>query len=192
MLSNAGEPAGGSVFYGSDLWIAQPFETGNISDGYTLNLCLVLGGAFSSSLSIYSDNNGTPANSLGLGGIALSASTTYWIVATASTPAQTSGLFSSSWSYASDNNYSSSSDNWSINPTFDLSTDGSNWTSYATHSPFQFTITSTPVPEPSTCSLAGLGLAIIFICGKSRIFPISSVAKKLTRQYLHSKVPASP
>src|SRR5258708_22332370 len=99
MLSNASEPAGGSFFYGSDLWIAQSFEIGNISDGYTLNLCLISGSAgFSSSLSIYSDNNGTPANSLGLGGISLSPSSTYWIVATASTPAQSSGFFSSSWS----------------------------------------------------------------------------------------------
>jgi hypothetical protein len=167
MLSNGSEPAGGSVFYGSDLWIAQPFETGNISDGYTLGLCLISGsGAFSSSLSIYSDNNGTPENSIGLGGLALSPSTTYWIVATASTPAQSSGFPSCSWSYASDNNYSSSSDNWSINPTFDLSTDGSNWASYATHSPFQFLIVSTPVPEPSTCSLTGLGFATIFLCRK--------------------------
>ena len=168
MLSNAGEPAGGIVFYGSDLWIAQPFETGNISDGYTLGLCLFSGsGGYSSSLSIYSDNNGTPENSIGLGGLALSPSTTYWIVATASTPAQSSGFPSYSWSYASDNNYSSSSDNWSINPTFDLSTDGSNWTTYATHSPFQFTIVSTPVPEPSICSLAGFGLATILLCRKS-------------------------
>jgi hypothetical protein len=178
MLSNAGESSGGTVFYGSDLWIAQSFETGNMSDGYTLDLCIISGsGGFSSSLSIYSDNNATPGSSLGVGGIALSPSTTYWIVATASTPAQSSGFPSYSWSYASDNNYSSSSDNWSINPTFDLSTDGNNWTSYATHSPFQFTVTSTPVPEPSICSLAGLGLAAILLCRKSRTRPISSVPK---------------
>jgi hypothetical protein len=192
-LSNSGEPAGGSVFYGSDLWIAQSFETGNISGGYTQGLSLIAGsGGFSSSVSIYNDNNGIPGNLLGVAGITLSPSATYWIVATASTPAQSSGFPSYYWSYASDNNYSSSSDNWSINPTFDLSTDGSNWTSDATHSPFQFTITATPVPEPSICSLAGLGLATILLCRKSRTFPISSAAKKLTRQYLHSKVPVSP
>jgi len=163
-LSNSGEPTGGTLFYGSDLWIAQSFETGNIPDGYTLNLLLMEGsGGFSSSFSVYSDNNGIPGNALGASGITLSSSTTYWADATASTPAQSSGFPSYNWNYASDNDYSSSSDNWSINPTFDLSTDGSSWTSYATHSPFQFAVSATPVPEPSICTLAGLSLATILL-----------------------------
>jgi hypothetical protein len=168
-LSNFGEPVGGAVFYGSNAWVAQSFETGAASDGYILSAPTGIGGsgAFSSELYFYSDNNGTPGNSLGGIGITLSPSTIYWFVATASTPIQTTGFPSLYWNYASDNNYSSE-DNWSLQPTFALSSDGVNWTPDTSHSPFLVSINAMPAPEPSCFALAGLALAgILFFRRKS-------------------------
>jgi len=167
-LSNLGEPVGGTVFYGSNAWVAQSFETGAAASGYILSEPTGIGGtgAFSSELYFYSDNSGTPGNSLGGIGIALSPSTIYWFVATASTPMQASGFPSLSWNYATDNNYSSI-DNWSLQPSFALSSDGVNWMPDTSHSPFLVSINATSAPEPSCFALVGLAfVGILFFCRK--------------------------
>jgi hypothetical protein len=158
-LSNSGEPAGGSVLYGSDAWIAQSFETGTAPDGYLLNGAIFFDGsaALTSELSFYSDNNGVPGVGLGGSGIILSPFTIYWFVATASDPSQSSGglqVFPKTWNYATDSNYSSS-DNWSLLPVFALSGDGLNWTTETSHGPFQLAFNGTPAPEPSVLTFAG-------------------------------------
>jgi hypothetical protein len=166
-LSNSGEPSAGNVLYGNDSWIAQSFETGTGLDGYILTGIIGINGsaAPTSELSFYSDNNGVPGVDLGGVGITVAPSTIYWFVATASEPAQGSGqmnVFPKYWNYASDANYTSS-DGWSINPTFAISSNGANWLRDASHAPFEFTISGSPVPEPEITALAGLGLAIMFL-----------------------------
>jgi hypothetical protein len=162
-LSNSGEPVGGSVFYGSDAWIAQSFETGNAPDGYLLNGPTLFAGfaAPTSELSFYRDNNGVPGAALDGQAIILSPSTIYWFVATASEPSQSSGglqVFPKSWNYAADSNYSSDN-NWSLLPVFALSSNGLNWTTETTHGPFQFALSGIPAPEPSVLAFTGIFLS---------------------------------
>lgn len=111
-LSNLGEGRFTGVTLENGQWLAQPFKTGTASAGYNLDSIQVLvasevqrgsihdTGSFN--FFLYSDQNGQPENNLGslsgfntigLGtltytasGIILSASTTYWIVATEVVP----------------------------------------------------------------------------------------------------------
>jgi hypothetical protein len=163
-LSNMTNSVGGNVSFGSDQWLAQSFETGTNLGGYTLD-AFVLGGAGApgSSISIYDNNAGVPENSLSGVGITLSPSTTYWIVATATFSQGTDYGY---WDFTSDTNYYSGG-GWIIdtqNSTFALSGNGADWTSYATHPPFELTVEATPLPEPSIWALLVSGIGLFFFC----------------------------
>lgn len=175
-LSNLGLASNGSAAVASDAWLGRLFRTGTNPAGYDLNSVQLLMDAASGSpngfaISLYSNNNGGPGASLGslsgsdpaTGGIStytaseltLSPSTSYFIILTAATP-EAQGVYF--WSAANVGNYDYS-DGWSIGVLNYSSTDGSNWGySRSGPGPFQFAIYATPVPEPSTLALAGLGL----------------------------------
>ncbi|HTV42991.1 MAG TPA: hypothetical protein VMF08_20675 [Candidatus Sulfotelmatobacter sp.] len=191
-LSNLSEPLGGSTLYGSDSWIAQSFETGPASAGYILNGPILINAmaAPTTESSFYSNNGGVPGISLGDGGITLSPSTLYWLVLTASDPSQSSGgvqVFTKYWNYASDANYSSP-DNWSLTPTFALSSDGLNWTPDTSHSPFEMEITATPVPEPTISVLGGTALAVFLLIRKN-FCKLLGALTIIKRPKHHSNIP---
>jgi PEP-CTERM motif len=174
-LSNLGEAAiGGSVGSGE-----QSFETGASDNGYMLNSVTLLmdewaGDANNFSVSIYSDNNGEAGILTGtLNGnadpetagqyiyttssIILNPNTIYWIVATcdmvSSSPFPTFGY---AWQTTSSSNYASAN-GWNIGADFIDApiSPGSN-------SPLlQFSLSATPVPEPSTLALAGAAIGVI-------------------------------
>ncbi len=129
---------------------------------------------------LYSDQNGQPQNNLGslsgfnpidLGtytytasGIILSASTTYWIVATEVVPTGSSLTYIWESRDVNFNNPFDSGSQWNIlSP--EQSFDGNTWSALGDGF-LEFAINVTPAPEPSTFALAGLGLAVIFLCRK--------------------------
>jgi hypothetical protein len=173
-LSNLGQTSTGSAVVGSDSWIAQGFGTGTNAAGYTVNSVQLLMGAASGnpngfSISIYSRSGNSPQNNLGslvgpdpaasgvytftASGLILSPSTAYYVVVTAATSVAQGGY---SWSATSGNSPTIRNDGW-LGGIYDFSTDGSNW-NYFRDQFFQFSITGTAVPEPSTSALACLVL----------------------------------
>jgi PEP-CTERM motif len=177
-VSNLGEAPDGSVSVGSDSWYAEMFGTGANSGGYSLNSIQLLmapssGNPNGFTVSLYSYDSFFPGIELGsltgsdpaAGGlftygassITLLPSTSYFVVVTATTPAA-SGAYS--WSLASTfNDYSSGG--WFLDSAaLWHSDDGATWTA-ARGLPVQVAVYATPVPEPSTLPLAGLGLAAI-------------------------------
>jgi hypothetical protein len=173
-FSNLGQTSAGSAVVASDSWIAQGFGTGTNAAGYTVNSVQLLMGEASGNpngfnISIYSKSGNSPQNNLGslvgsdpaangvytytASGLILSPSTAYYVVVTAATSVA-QGAYS--WSATSGNNPSIRNDGW-LGGIYDFSTDGSNW-NYSRDQFFQFSITGTAVPEPSTAVLAGLGL----------------------------------
>lgn len=160
-LSNLGESSAGSALFASDAWLAQAFTTGTNLNGYLLGGPLFFSGTGSpaAEVSFYSDSNGVPGILIGISNTVFTPSTVYWLVATASEPSQSSGgihVFTQSWNYTSDFNYSSL-DNWSLNAIFATSTNGVNWSTATSHGAFQFGISATPVPEPGPLALLGFG-----------------------------------
>jgi hypothetical protein len=182
-LSNLGQTPVGSAAIGSDSWLAQGFFTGpntNGYTGYTLNSVELLmdpgsGSPSGFTVSIY-DNpvvSGNPylppGSSLGslsgpdpsAGGVftytassvTLLPFTKYYVVVTSTTPVA-NGAYS--WRSAT----STLTSPWRLPfPTFIYSSsNGSDW-DFARGYTFQLAIYATPVPEPSTLALAGLGLA---------------------------------
>jgi hypothetical protein len=163
----------------SDAWIAQAFLTGSNADGYSLNSIQLLmdvasGSPNGFSVSIYSYSGkvgyvlGSKLGSLSgpgptAGGIfayiapslTLSPFTVYFIVLTSATPVA-EGYYSSS--IANTYDYSSE-DGWSITGSAS-STDGSIWIPDRIHL-LQCAVYATPIPEPATDALLGLGLAAL-------------------------------
>ncbi|HEY5298412.1 MAG TPA: PEP-CTERM sorting domain-containing protein [Verrucomicrobiae bacterium] len=169
-LSNLTNSIDGRISFGSNQWLAQPFETGPAAEGYILDLFQMGGVGVPGFIgSIYSNANGIPGNNLGDTGITLSPSATYWIVITS-----TSLSFSTSdyWNYSNNLNYYSV-DNWLIDANFASSSDGVNWTSSNAHPSFQIEIEGTPVPEPSTWVFLVTGMAL-FISFRRRCFEFAS------------------
>lgn len=174
-VSNLGQPTVGSMAIGRDSWIAQPFSTGTNSAGYSLYSVELLMGAGSGNpagfnVAIYSSL--TPINNLGTltgpgpsagglftyttSGIVLSPSTSYFLVATATTPAA-QGAYKWSAADSFGRIYTTQGDPWSIPDSYESSTDGSSWTFNPRGNISQFAIYATPAPEPGVLSLLGLG-----------------------------------
>ncbi len=180
-VSNLGQTPTGSASIGSDAWIAQEFFTGNDSSGYTLNSIQLLMNAASGNpsgftVSLYSSSssgNGTFGDGSSLGiltgsdpraggiftytasGLTLSPYTYYFIVLTAATPVAEGAYV---WS---EGRYAFGSNQWEILFDYYNSANGSSWTGHARSGAFQMAIDATPVPEPATYALAGLGLAAL-------------------------------
>ncbi|HVV00055.1 MAG TPA: hypothetical protein VHH88_01755 [Verrucomicrobiae bacterium] len=167
-LSNITNEFGGEMFFGSDHWIGQSFETGTNAFGYTLDFFAMEGlGAPGSSSSIYADRSGIPGSNLGGIGISLLPSTTYWIVVTADVAAPTAPANYNFVDYAADATFYSQ-DNWMVDTetaTFATSNDGLSWIAYgaqSSHGPFKFGISATAIPEPGIISLTFfLGLFVM-------------------------------
>ena len=182
-LSNLGESSSGSVAIGSDAWAAAAFETGAYYGpgglGYTLNsIQLSMGESSLSpigfSISLYDglNRNGGPGNVLGSlsgldpasGGvlnytpsstITLLPLTSYWIVCTSATPVADGSFF---WNQSSILNYST--EVWPGAYGSAISIDGTDWTGES-NVLFQFAVYATEVPEPTTVTLAVLGLVAL-------------------------------
>jgi hypothetical protein len=179
-VSNLEQTPISSGVVGSDSWLAQGFLTGNNTSGYTLNSVQLLMGAamgnpngFTVSLynASYSSQFATPGNSIdtlsgsdpSTGGLftytdstslLLSSSTFYFIVVTASTSIATDAY---EWNAAQNSQGQSI---WFLDNIHFSSTNGADW-GYSRSYLLQLGIYATPVPEPSTYALMGLGLACL-------------------------------
>jgi hypothetical protein len=182
-ISNLGETPSGSLPVGSDSWAAVLFRTGTNSGGYFLNsfqLAMMNASGDPSGFSVMLYNNvGTagpqPGSSLAsLTGssspstagiyiytpatdLMLSAMTSYYVVLTAGTPVA-NGAYE--WSDAGTFSYNLSG-GWNTSPC-ERSTDGSSWF-YNWHIDPVFAINASPVPEPSTAAVVGLGLLALVL-----------------------------
>ncbi len=189
-LSNLGQPSAGSLAAGNDSWEAIGFGTGDNAGGYVLN-SVQLGMADASgnpsgfTVMIYANIvpriGDEPGNSLGTltgslnpvtGGIytytpasslTLSPNTPYFIVVTAGT-AIANGAYE--WSVASAFSYNPN-DGWGSLGGVWTSSDGSSWPAPTVGYPL-FAITATPVPEPGTFCLFGLG-GLCFLWHRRRL-----------------------
>ncbi|MGD1089533.1 MAG: choice-of-anchor R domain-containing protein [Verrucomicrobiota bacterium] len=160
-------------------WLAAEFTTGADSGGYSLDSVDLLFSDTSGSsgsgfvLMLYANSSGQPDSSIGTlsgssapdtagtynytaSGITLSPSTPYWLVAR---PTALTGPYL--WNYTASTSYTSS-DGWIMNTARYDSSDahGSYWTSNSGDA-LQFDVDATPVPEPQTIALAGLGLLFL-------------------------------
>jgi hypothetical protein len=178
-LSNLSEATADTVESLDADWLAAEFTTGADSGGYALNSVDLLFGDTSGSpgsgfvLMLYADSSGQPDSSIGTlsgssapdtagtynytaSGITLSPSTPYWLVAR---PTPLTGPYL--WNYTASTNYTSS-DGWIMNTArYDSSSaHGSYWASNSGEA-LQFDVNATPVPEPQTIALAGLGLLFL-------------------------------
>ncbi len=176
-VSNLGQTPTGSASIGSDAWIAQRLITGTDSNGYNLDSIQLLMDASSGSpigfnVSIYNFSGGNPQNNLGsltgldpsvggvftytASGITLSPSTFYFVVVTAATP-----IAQGAFVWSATRGFTQGSDMWAIDDGYLSSTDGSSWAFHIRQNVFQLAIDATPIPEPATYALAGLGLAAL-------------------------------
>ena len=182
-VTNLGQTPTGSEAIGNDSWLAQVFGTGTNSGGYVLNSVQLLvdtslgsPGGFSVSIhntTAYPNLVGGSVGSLSgvdpfaggvftytTSGITLLPNNFYFVVVTAATPTS-QGTFN--WSITRDTLPFSG---WSIlnsSPRLSRfrSTDGENWIFEDRQNVFQLAIYATPVPEPATDALLGLGLAAL-------------------------------
>jgi hypothetical protein len=182
-FSSLGQTPTGSAAIGSDSWIAQGFGTGTNTGGYILNSVQLLmdgasGGPNGFAISIYTKSGNSPQNNLGnlvgsdpltggvysytASGITLSPSTAYYILVTSATP-----VAQGSYNWSSANVLAPLNNGWA-GGLYDYSTDGATW-NYFRDQFFQFAIYATPIPEPATCALFGLGsLAFLWHRRKSK------------------------
>jgi PEP-CTERM motif len=186
-LSNLGQPPNSlGTGVGSSSWCAQSFNTGTFSDGYDLaSIQLSLSGSFAQNGNtliayLYTDNHGVPGTSLtpldGLNpgskaiysytadGVLLSSSTTYWIAVTSTQPVSTvipKNFYL--WFTTTSSSYTAS-DDWSINAQnyVAISNDGTRWFKIQAD-PFLFAVDATPVPEPASLAVLGIGIFIYAI-----------------------------
>lgn len=181
-FTSLGQTPTGSAAIGSDSWIAQAFGTGTNTGGYMLNsVQLLMDGASGTPngfvISIYGNSGNSPQNNLGnlvgsdpltggvysytASGITLSPSTAYYILVTAATP-----VAQGAYNWSSANVLAPPNNGWA-GGLYDYSTDGAKW-NYFRNQFFQFAIYATPIPEPATCALFGLGLAALSFWRRKR------------------------
>lgn len=168
----------GNAAVGSDSWVAQSLSTGTNTAGYVLDSVQLLMGGTSEdpsgfTLSLYSKSaDGAPGTSLGslsgvepsgnglftytASGITLLPSTFYFVVATSATPI-TQGIYE--WSYVQSTS-GRTDDGWFIAGEHYRSTDGSSWLRSREYA-LQLAVYATLVPEPTTLTLVGFGLAAL-------------------------------
>ncbi|HEY5042102.1 MAG TPA: PEP-CTERM sorting domain-containing protein [Verrucomicrobiae bacterium] len=191
-VSNLGDTPTGSAAVGSDSWIAQTFITGTNVDGYSLSSVELLlntpsGNPSGFSISVYSisGNSQTPTfpgavPQVSIGsfsgpdpttagifdyttpGIALSASTWYVVLVTATTPINQGAYI---WSAAN----SITTGSFDIENSYFSSHDGSSWTWVPRQNIFQMAIYASPIPEPETGAMLVLGMAAFGIWRLRRI-----------------------
>jgi hypothetical protein len=175
-MSNVGQPSTGSEAVGNDSWLAAGFETGTNSSGYIINsiqlgMLDATGNPSDLTVMLYVESLGgnSPGRFLGTLTGSLSPTTAgaytytlpfnhtfveegdYFIVLTSGT-AVADGAYD--WSLTGTSSYNRIG-GW-FNEPFLTSSDGSSWSRVAGIFP-QFSITATPIPEPSVLGLLALG-----------------------------------
>ena len=183
-VTNLGDAPGGSTAIGNNSWIAQEFTwEGTFVNGtettpnLTLNSVQLLmdsasGNPSGFTVSIYSshdnlllgDSLGTlsgSSNPSSAGiytyttpGITLSPATSYFVAVTAATPTS-QGAYN--WSFVAAPGDEIANSNLVINDIYYGSSDGSSWTEHLRQEVFQMAIYGTPIPEPQSAALLGLG-----------------------------------
>ena len=193
-ISNLGQTPTGRSDIGSNFWIAQEYITGNNSDGYSLDSVQLLMNAASGSptgfaVSVYSktgdphsaSNGDSPLADIGnfngsadpsagglfaysSDGLSLASHTFYFIVVTSATSvASGSYVWSAANSFTQDPNTL-----WTIEDAYFSSVNGSSWDETLRQNVFQMAIYATPVPEPQTEVLLGLGLVCLGLLSRQR------------------------
>lgn len=180
-ISNLDQTPTGSLAVGSDSWLAPGFYL-SVSDPNTYSLDSIQllitpasGSPGGFSVSIYSTpwgSTGGPQSHLGdldgssdpsIGGIytytatgiTISSSDAYFVVVTAATPT-TEGAYH--WSVVEGG---TANGTWSIANGYATSSDGLTWVGHPRQGAMQLAITATLIPEPTTGSLLGFGLAAL-------------------------------
>lgn len=187
-VSNIDRPSEGVSNAASDIWLATSFKTGSSPGGYLLDFVQLSMAAPSGqpsgfSVSIYQADPRYPTVPVAgfLSGpdpleddvfmynasdINLSSSTRYFVVATADTP---TSIGSFSWSYA-DNSLHYASGGWEYGPYSLTSIDGENWARDPVNR--QLAISASPVPEPTSSVLLGLGGFVLLLRFFGRLSPV--------------------
>ncbi len=169
---------------GTDSWIAQSFSilttdpNAYILNSIQLSMAPSFGSPADFTVSIYSapfGSGGSPgdhyvgtlsgsSNPEGAGlytyaasGISVSSSEFYWVVVTSGTPIA-QGAYN--WTAVVGGTRNG---NWGITDGYSTSSDGTSWTGHLRQGAFQMAINATPIPEPATWVLAGLGLSLLVI-----------------------------
>jgi hypothetical protein len=184
-VSNLGQTPTGNNAIGSNAWVAAEFITGTNASGYFLNSVQLLMAAASGtpsgfSVSIYTGPRGPGSSLETLNGsldpvaagvytysavtsITLSPRSSYLVVVTGGTDIAT-GAYEWSQCAASFN----STDGWVVLNGSWFSGNGVGWNTGSGSVDSQFAIYAIAVPEPSTLSLAGLGLAALVFWRRKR------------------------
>jgi len=162
-VSNSTDTPGGVIAYNTQ-WLAESFITGANPDGYLFDstmLSLSQAGTPTFSVFLYDNNANFPGTSLATlndtgsykftsPGLALTPSTTYWVVITASLPFDSSNYIA--WNI--DGTIPVATGGWSINTLdrADSATSGASW-GYSGGNYGLSVAATAVVPEPSTCAL---------------------------------------
>jgi hypothetical protein len=185
-LSNLGEQSLGVTAVGNDLWIGQPFNTGNNPGGWLIeSVDLLMGDSegqpdgFSITINgpsrfgpgpVLATLGGPEPISAGVynytgTGVVLPRLTTRWLVLTSET-GMSEGSYS--WGVSETLSYESSS-GWTPGPYYDSSSDGLQWMRN-TGSMLQFAIHGAPIPESTILALVGMsGLFVLARAVKRRL-----------------------
>lgn len=182
-ISNLDQTPTGSLLVGSDSWIAQGFDLLTtdpnvyLLDSVELMLATASGNPSEFTVSVYSSprgSSGGPQTNLGdlsgspnplAGGvymytatnITISSAEVYAVVVTAATPIS-QGAYR--WSMVEGG---MTDGTWGIANGYATSSDGSTWMGHPRQGAMQLAINATLIPEPTSLTLAGLGLASLLL-----------------------------